>query len=155
MDFLRRIGRASIWSKDAIPVEEWKYRNFKRVVLPVYDLLVVLAGGAAVVWGMPSFEQIFPGTVVDAIGWTLVIVAVVCLLGVSFPRLWAVEILGKAILFGIIVAYLIALAGLALQGVGTREFVMVVVSMTLPIPVFRMGMLGTEIRDRRDNDDDE
>lgn len=152
MNFLRRIGRNSIWAKGAIPVEEWKYRNFKRVVLPVYDFLVVLAGITAIVWGMPSFQEIFPGEVVDALGWLLVFVAVICLLGVSFPRLWAIEILGKALLLGIIVAYIIALFGLAVQGVGTREFVMAVVSMTLPIPVYRIGMLGTEIRDRRDDD---
>lgn len=149
MNLFRRIGRASIWHNDAIPADEWKYRNFKRVVLPVYDLLVVFAGASAVIWGMPSFREIYPEPVVDAIGWLLITVATICLLGVSFPRLYLVEMFGKAILIGIITAYLIALFGLAIQGVGAREFVMVVVSMTMPVPVYRMGMLGTEYRDRK------
>lgn len=27
---LRRLWRASIWAPDAIPADEWKYRNLKR-----------------------------------------------------------------------------------------------------------------------------
>ena len=149
MKLLRWIGQESVWAKDAIPADEWKFRNFKRVVLPVYDLLLVFAGVCAVVWGIPSFQEIYPPDVVDGIGWLLMIVATVCLFGVSFPRLWPVEMLGKVILVGIITAYLIAIFGLALQGVGTREFVMTVVALTLPLPVYRLGMLGTEYRDRR------
>lgn len=41
---LCRLWRASIWAPGAIPPEEWKYRNLKRVALPVYDAIAVLAG---------------------------------------------------------------------------------------------------------------
>lgn len=146
---MRSLWRASIWHPDAIPPDEWKYRNLKRVWLPAYDLLIIIGGIIGATASIPALDLVFPAHVVDVLGIVLTLVAIVCLVGVCFPRLWALEIIGKAILIGILASYAIAIVLLAGLGEGHREFIAFVVLSTLPLPLYRMSLLGEEIRERR------
>ena len=95
----------TIWSPGAIPTDEWKYRNLKRVWLPAYDVVAILAGVVATVQGSPLLNRLFSELLVNMFGTGMAVIAMICLLGVIFPALWAVELVGKAILVGIVSAY--------------------------------------------------
>ena len=145
---LRRIWRASIWHPDAIPVEEWKYRNLKRVWLPLYDLIAVFAGIQAIAFGSTMLNRLFDPNMVDVLGMALTVTAVVCFLGVAFPALWRVEIVGKIVLVALIASYVVAIIAFA-KPPGPSLFVVGMLTFGLPLAFFRLNLLGEEIKERR------
>lgn len=144
-----RLWRQSIWHPDAVPPEEWKYRWLKRIWLPAYDLLAIAAGIWAAVAGSPLLYTMFgSGGTVDALGIAFAIAATVCLAGVAFPALYKVEILGKVLLVGMLGAYAAAIT----LSDSDAWFVSYVVLMTLPLPLYRLNLLGEEIKERRNQE---
>lgn len=148
MNALRTLWRATIWHPDAIPPEEWKFRNLKRVWLPVYDLVAIGAGVSAVVFGSRLLDRLY-GSATDAIGGVFAAVAMVCLLGVAFPRLWAVEVVGKVLLVGMVVAYMAAIMlspspEQLLAKEAPNWFVIWMLAFGLPLAMFRLDMLAHE-----------
>lgn len=146
---MKRIFSMSIWASGAIPADEWKYRNLKRVMFPVVDLLFFLAGLSGARYGVPAISEFFPDQVVDFFAYILSMIALICLTGVAFPRLWLVEILGKSILLGLMVGYFVALFLLTAVGEGNRGFVLLIAAVALSPVVWRMSLLGSEWQDRR------
>lgn len=147
---MKRLWHASIWAPGGIPVEEWKYRNLKRVVLPIFDLLVILAGFYGAKYGVPAVEEFYPASMIDTVSHTFATVGLLCLVAVAFPRLWLMEVVAKSLVIGLLAAYVLSLALLTADGDSTRGFVSVIAVMGLLLPSWRLGILGTERRDRRD-----
>lgn len=146
------LWRASIWHPSAIPFMERKYASpLKRVFLPLYDVIAVLAGWYAISSGIPSLDVLVPQEVSTVVGFLFITAATVALVGISFPAAWRVEIGAKLILFGILGTYLIALRVLAADGEGTRDFVGCVVAMAMLVPLLRLWVLGKEIGERRED----
>lgn len=145
---LRRLYRASIWHPDSIPVEEWKYRNLKRVWLPLYDLLAMWAGLNAFLTGTELLNRLFGATLVDYVGLTFFMVAFVCLLGVAFPRLWAIEIIGKSLLVGMVLAYVAAILFFPSRP-DPNFFIISMLFWGIPLALFRLNLLGEEWKERR------
>lgn len=152
MRALRALGRATIWHPDAISPDEWKYRDLKRVWLPAYDVLAICAGVWAALYGSPVLHELFDEPVIDAMGVLLVIVATVCLLGVIFPKLWRWEICGKVLLIALIAAYAAAVVLFRSNPAPQSGFVAFVIILALPLPIFRLTLLGEEIKERREGD---
>lgn len=152
MDTARRLWRASIWHPDAIPPDEWKYRNLKRVWLPIYDIIAIGAGVWAAIFGSPLLHSLFDGPVIDAMGITLAAVATVCLAGVVFPRLWKMEIAGKVTLMSLLGAYAFTVAMFRANPDPAAGFVAFVLVLAIPLPMFRLQLLGEEIKERRDEE---
>lgn len=150
---MRALWRASIWHPDAIPLHERKYASLKRVWLPIYDITAVWAGINAAIFGSRLLDRLY-GPVTDLVGVLFAAVALVCLAGVAFPRLWAVEIAGKAVLVGMIVAYMAAIVmSPSPEQLVTKEapswFIVTMLALNLWLPLFRLEMLTTEWADRR------
>lgn len=150
---MRALWRASIWHPDAIAWGERKYLNLKRVWLPVYDVIAILAGINAALYGSRLLDRIY-GPFTDLIGMFFSLVALVCLAGVAFPRLWAVEIIGKSILIGMVIAYIWAIIlSPSPEQVAAMEapnwFIVTMLILPLPLPMFRLELLATEWADRR------
>jgi hypothetical protein len=150
---MHRLWRASIWHPDAIPPDEWKYRSLKRFWLPAYDLLAIWAGIDAVLFGSRLLSRLLGGSgLIGLVGITFSIVAFACLLGVAFPRLWPVEMVGKVILVGMITAYAVAIVVYPAPAPPTEPpnfFIMRMLSLTLPLALFRLTLLGEEWKERR------
>lgn len=146
--------RASIWHPDAIPPDEWKYRSLKRVWLPVYDVIVVLMGIWALGWGSRLLNELFAPDLLDALGFTLASLGAVCFLGVAFPRLYVVEIVGKTLLIGMLGGYAAAVWATSDIGIAAG-FVVWALTLGLPLPLFRLGLLGEEIKERREDASEE
>lgn len=145
---MRRLFAASIWHPGMIPPDEWKFRNLKRVWLPVYDLIAVAAGIVATVQGSPILNRLFVEQLVDGFGLTLAVVAGICFAGVAFPRLWVAEIVGKIILVGMIAAYA-ATIFLFASNPQPNDFIVLMLAFSLPLPLFRLNLLGEELKERR------
>jgi hypothetical protein len=150
---LRRLYAATIWHPAAIGPLEQKYRSLKRVWLPLYDTVAILAGITAAVYGSRLLDRLY-GDFTDAIGVFFALVATVCLTGVVFPRLWAVEFVGKSVLVGMIIAYATAIVvSPSPEQLAAQEapswFITVMLLLPLPLPMFRLELLTTEWADRR------
>ena len=138
----------TIWSPGAIPTDEWKYRNLKRVWLPTYDVVAILAGVVATVQGSPLLNRLFSELLVNMFGTGMAVIAMVCLLGVIFPALWAVELVGKAVLVGMVSAYAATILLFA-SNPQPNDFIVLMLAFSLPLPLFRISLLGEEIKERR------
>jgi hypothetical protein len=151
LKLFRRVLAPTIWAPGAIPASEAKYATpLKRVALPLYDLGAVAAGIYAIRSGIPSLDALLPHAFADSLGYFFIAAAVVCLAGIVFPKLWAVEMIGKGFLFAFLGTYLIALRTLADQeGSGTRDFISAIVYMVMLVPLLRLWILGLEYRDRK------
>lgn len=150
---MRALWEASIWHPDAIPLHEKKYASLKRVWLPLYDFVAALAGVAAIAYGSRLLDRLYsPYT--DAVGGVFILVALVCLAGVAFPRLWAVELAGLFVLVGMIIAYI---AGIVVspspEQLLAREapswFIVAMLGLNLWLPLWRIENLTGEWADRR------
>ncbi|RLK47609.1 hypothetical protein [Microbacterium telephonicum] len=145
---MRALWQASIWARGAISPDEWKYRNLKRVWLPIYDLIAIFCGVQAVSNGSPLLNVLFSASLVDALGTAMAVVATVCLLGVAFPALWRFEIAGKVVLVGLISAYVTTILLLS-ESAGSNLFVVGMLTFGLPLAFFRLNLLGEEVKERR------
>lgn len=147
---MRRLWRHTIWHTDAIPPEEWKWRKLKRVWLPLYDLIAIGAGVWASLFGSPVLHVLFHKTVIDTAGIVLAVVATICLLGVVFPRLWRWEIAGKVTLVSLLGSYAVAVMLFRTNPDPSAGFVVFILALSLPLPIFRLDLLGEEIKERRE-----
>lgn len=133
---MRRLWRQTIWARDAIPLNERKYRSLKRIWLPIVDLLYILGGLSAARYGVPAINEFFTDEVV-------------CLVGVAFVRLWWLEIAGKCVLLGQMATYVTALVILTRAGDDQRGFVFVIATIaTVPL-LIRLTIVADEWADRR------
>lgn len=151
-----RLWRASIWHPDAIPLHERKYASLKRVWLPLYDVVAVVAGITAILYGSRLLDRLY-GSFTDVIGVFFSLVAVVCLAGVAFPKLWAVELAGKVVLVGMIVGYIGAIiVSPSPEQLLAREapswFIVAMLALNLWLPLWRIENLTVEWADRRADD---
>jgi hypothetical protein len=149
---LKRLFAASIWARGAVPPEEWKYRNLKRITLPFIDFMFILGGVSAARYGVPAISEFFDDSVVDMFSFALSFIAILCLLGVSFPKLWGLEALAKSALVGLMGGYVVALFMLTAVGEGNRGFVFTVAVVAMALPVWRLSLLGAEWQARRLSD---
>jgi hypothetical protein len=147
-NLLRKVWRASIWHPDAIHPAEFKYRNLKRIWLPLYDLIAVWAGINAVLYGSTLLNRLFPDPWVDVLGGLFTVVAVICLIAVAFPCLWAVEIVGKVLLVSLIAGYIATIVFFS-TAPQPQLFVVGVLAFGLPLALFRLNLLGEEVKQRR------
>lgn len=146
---MRFLYNASIWAPDAIPEEEWKYRNLKRVMFPLFDILMICAGISAHVGGIWAISEFFPRAAVDWFALTVIAAGVISLIGVVFPSQWRLEILGKVSLFGLLTAYITALSILSIAGIQPRPFGLFMAASALCPIVWQLSILGAEWQTRR------
>lgn len=148
MRILRRVWAETIWHPDALPPDEWKYRTLKRFWLPLYDLVALTAGLWAWTFGSPILHRLFHEEVVDVAGAVFALAALVCLAGITFPRLWRFELGGKITLVSLLGAYAFAVAVFRTNPDPSAAFVSFVLILAIPMPMFRLQLLGEEIKER-------
>jgi hypothetical protein len=141
--------RQTVWHPAAIPESQGESdRELKRYVLPVFDIIITAMGLAGVIRGMPSFDIIFVDFIAHLSGWLLLIGGVLALGGISFPKLWLAEGIGKLLMLLVIGGYAAALWVLTFQGEGQRWIVSLAVTGLLVLPLWNLARLGRERRAR-------
>lgn len=140
---LRRIAKATVWAPGGIRPEDYRYRGIYRFVLPATDLLFLYFGIVGWHNGIRSVEQ--------AAGehwqtwWSLGIAAsaLVAFIGVTFPRLWVVEVCGKiplVSLVGMYVALFLSRGVNDTKVTATAGLIMILIL----LPLWRISDLGFE-----------
>lgn len=155
---LSKLRKHTVWAKDYWGPDREAERFFVSVLLPLYDLVVIVAGALVVAFGLPTMETIFSPPLVDLLGYIVVVSGAVCLVGVSFPTLWRVEVYGKGVLVGAIISYSLSLFVLGLLGLLNfpdvihqpgRFAASAIVLLALFTPAARMKFLAIEARKRK------
>lgn len=148
----RVVFAATIWAPNAIPRAEAKYATpLKRVVLPLFDVTVIILGVLGIEsGGFKALQLALPTPMPTAVYAAITIAAVVCFAGVAFPRLWVAEIAGKTTLVA-----LLSLLGVSLVVAGTTVpghaglVAAPMVSWGIIIALLRLWILGREIAKRK------
>lgn len=142
---MRGLWRASIWHPDAIPVTEGSTsREMKRIVLPLFDALVILMGFNGILNGMPSFALVYDPTITVIASWTLFMAGWVAFVGLAFPRLWYLEAVGKLAMVFVLGGYAGAVWIAYVQGDAGRGFVAAGLTGLLALPMWNLARLGRE-----------
>ncbi len=147
---LRRLWSQTIWYPTAIPVIEGQLaRDVKRWVLPTVDAFLILGSLLGVHGGLPTFTLVYSESVSQVSSVVFLVVAVGCLVGVAFPRLWVLELVCKCGLVVLLATYALLLLLLAAAESPSRGFVAGIALALTVVPVWRIVWLGRESRVRR------
>lgn len=146
---LKRLWSQTVWSKGAIPPEEWRYRSQKRFWYPLVDVLYALTGYSAIRYGVPAINEYFPDSHVDFFGASMMVASLVALVGVAFYRLWWLEVVGKCLLIGHMTVYVAAVLSLTAVGSDARGFVTGVALLASFLLMMRLSIIAAEWQERR------
>lgn len=148
------VARQSVWHPEALPVEEFKYRHLKRFWLPLFDVLCIIIAHLAYIFGSPLLHALYPQWVIDVVSVTFLFAASVALVGIAFPRLWIPEIIGKLVMLGLLGTYSATVWTSFFRGEVQSGFVAAILVTPLLLPMFRLQLLGEEIKQRRDEENE-
>lgn len=149
MRFLNALYRNSIWHPDALDPDDFKYRNLKRTWLPALDLLSILVGILAMVYGSSVLNEMYHRSFLTTVSAIFITASSVALVGVAFPRLWVPEAIGKLVMLGLLGGYSTAVWVAFFQGNTGSGFVAAMLMYPLVFPLFRLQILGEEVKQRR------
>lgn len=130
-------------------MQEWKYRNLKRILLPTVDVLFIAGGILGARNGIPAIDDIYPPWVADLGGYVFSLCGLVALLGVAFPRLWLLEVWAKSAILSMTAGYLVALLFATFGGRPQSSYVMSMAGVALAVVAWRLSILSYEARERK------
>lgn len=140
---MRRIFEASVWAPNGVRAEDWRFRNIFRVVLPLSDVLFFYFGYIGWRNGLTSVAT-SAGDEWQTI-WSagIAIAAVIAFVGVAFPRLWLLELMGKIPLISFITVYIVVITtnGVANDRILAVSGLMVILIL---LATWRIGDLAAE-----------
>ena len=145
---LQRVYRQTIWHPDAVEDDAFKYRNLRRIWLPLFDALSIWIGFLAVQYGSLILNK-FPVIVVDVAGSIFTIAATLALVGVVFPRLFLAEIVGKVVMVSLLGTYSVIIWASFLAGEVQSGFVAGMLMLPLILPFAVLQIRGEEIKQRK------
>lgn len=146
---MKRLLEASIWGPHTIPIEEWPYRNLKRIMFPFIDILFFLSGFVAIQHGIAPLNNLFDEQVVYTFSLLLSFASLICLIGLSFPKLWVLELLGKSILIGLMAGYIMSTIFANIFTGENHVFDMFISAIAITPVIWRVSLLGAEWQSRR------
>lgn len=149
VSYARYVWALTVWHPDAIDADEFKYRNLKRVWFPVFDLVCVLIGYLAVLYGSRLLYELYPEWLINVAGLSFMVASSLALAGVAFPRLFVLEIVGKIGMVGLLGAYSATLWVAFFGGALQSGMVAGIVMLPVIFPFAKLQILGEEIKQRR------
>lgn len=100
----QRFIRHTVWhpiNTDPEDEDRWAPRFW----FPTYDVIAIILGWYAFQYGSPLLNRLFPPWLTDTVAVVLIAAACVCLIGVVFPKLALMELIGKLSLVFLLGAY--------------------------------------------------
>lgn len=107
-----RFKRLTVWHPINTNPQD-AYRHGPRFWYPGFDLIMVVLGAYAFVYGSPLLNRLFPTWFVDTLGVAILISALFASAGVVFPKLFMVELVGKLSLVFLLGGYAGTVAALS------------------------------------------
>lgn len=140
---MRWLWSRTIWADEAIPAAEFKYRNLKRAIFPLFYIAGIYAGiGGSV--SIPALSQFLPPDLLDLYSYSLISAAAAGLVGAVLPKFWPLEIAGVCLIIGLLAAYATSLLLLILTGHPDRSYALGIALMAVMLAVFRLNLLSGE-----------
>ena len=146
---LQRVYHQTIWHPDAVPDAEFKYRNLRRVWLPLFDALSVGIGFLVVRYGSTLLNEMFPALVVDVAGSIFTLAATLARVGVVVPRLVLAEVVGKVVMVSLLGTYSVIIWASFLAGAVQSGFVAGMLMLPLILQFAVLQIRGEEIKQRK------
>lgn len=111
-----RLKKQTVWGSTPVELDDLRIIiDIRRYVLPMYDLIIMLAAIMALRGGMPSLALLYNDMVSTVSAYVLLVAAFLCLVGVGIPKLWLLEGVSKIVLLMVMILYSGALLGLAVD----------------------------------------
>lgn len=153
--FLIRLKMISVWGPGGVPTayttsdrEYDAVAAFYRVVLPLYDVGIMMLGIFGTIFGVPAIEEFFPHPITNVSCVLIFLSGLAAFAGISFPALVPLEAWGKIAFIGFMYGYAGSLIWLLfVDGEVTRGFVSVLAVFFTLLPLFRLYLLRRQ-RDR-------
>ncbi|QKY80396.1 hypothetical protein SEA_PABST_38 [Microbacterium phage Pabst] len=150
---MKTLLRGTVWEKGALNGEPKKYRSLTRFWLPLYDVIAIAAGIFAVWVGSSLLDRIY-GSLTDLLGTVFGLIALLCLIGVAYPKLWVMETAAKISLLGMLFGYVIAIlwspSPQQLEfAAAPNYFVAAMLCWGVPMAGFRLTQLAIEEYERQ------
>lgn len=136
-----RFLRVTVWGPGGVRAQDWRFRGIFRFVLPSTDILFIYFGIVGWWNGVGSVEEV-AGSQIQA-SWSLAIAffGLAALVGVSFPKLWLIELGGKVVLIGLVSGYVLLFLARGLSDPLVSATAGLIVILIL-LPAWRVGDLG-------------
>jgi hypothetical protein len=144
-----RVLRTTIWHPDALPPEEHKYRQQKRIYFPLYAAIVIGAGIWAVAYGSPVLHRLFDEDTIDFMGMVLAASGMLLLCGSVLPTLWHIAFGGNVLIMLLLGTYAAAVMFFRLNPDPSAGFIVFILALGLIVPPMHLSILGEEIKERR------
>lgn len=97
--------KASVWARDGVSAADWRFRGLFRWVLPLTDVFFLWFGLAGLYNGIATVRRAASPEWQEWWSAGIALVALVAFIGVSFPRLWWLELAAKGPLIGLVSVY--------------------------------------------------
>jgi hypothetical protein len=124
-------------------------RSGPRFWYPAYDVIAFMLGVFALREGSPLLNHLFPSWFTNSMGVLLIFAAVICAIGVVFPKLKVMELAGKLIIVFMLAGYAGTVWALS-ENRGENGFVVIVLVMAVWLLGPRVTKLFIQVsRDRR------
>lgn len=137
----KKLWEQTVWAPGGVPQEDYRFRGLFRWVLPLLDLAFIYFGVAGWWAGIATVAQATTHTWQEYWSAGIAVAAFVALVGVAFPRLWWVEVAGKAPMVGLVFVYLV----LFLSRSTTDPLLWATAGLYFTfalLPIWRLGDLG-------------
>lgn len=154
VEILRRIFRITIWHPLAVPLDEFKYRNLRRVWMPLYAAIGIYSGWKAVTQGSPLMNRLFPSDLVDVLGVVFTVAAVIAFVGISIPALWLAAAVALWVNAGMVGSYIATIAIYGPSG-DPNDFDLGMLAYGLPLAFAYLNLLGEDWKERRHHEEDQ
>lgn len=142
MNLIHRIFRNSVWGRNGVPPEDWRYRGLYRWVLPLTDIFFFWFGAVGYWNGINTVEAAASQTWQEYWSLGIAISSTIAFIGVLFPKLWLVELLGKIPLVGLVSVYIVIFFSQGLTDTPNMLATAGLISILILLPVWRIGDLG-------------
>lgn len=145
---MRRLWALTVWHPDGVRADDWRQRHTLRVWLPLFDFGIVFLGGLwAAFYGSPILWRLFPAPLIETAGTAMAITGLVCFVGVIFPRLWPLELVGKLGLIFLIGCYAGTVAFFPSNPDANNGFVVFILVGVLFLGFIRVTQLSEDVHD--------
>lgn len=129
ISYWERFKRLTVWHPlNTDPDDD--SRSGPRFWYPMYDLIAFALGTYALVLGSPLLNRLFPEWFTNSMGAYLMLAATICLIGVVFPKLGILELIGKLSIVFMLAGYAGTVAFLS-QPTEPNGFVILVLVMAV------------------------
>lgn len=139
-----------MWHPSAIDPGAWEYRNIKRVWLPFFDILSILVGSLGIAYGSRIMRELYDPWFIDSAGAIFILASIAALIGVSFPKLWLAEGVGKLVMLGLLGGYSAAIWASFFTGDVESGFVAAMLMYPIITPLMTLQLLGEGVKKNRE-----